>query len=234
MWQAAHIAAIKLSTELLIALSFHKAAVSDQEQLGAIFIGVNKIAYVLNRCGIYSQLYLEGSHMGAVQLNLENALSELYTLILQFLANALRLTEKNAAYRALSAFWKPEDIIEFEGKSNAIESRIEIEAHNYDRLVDRQARYDTSKDLESLKGSMDLLNLRTENIWIQQENEKQGMILRWVSSIPHLDHHDTAVQGRSEDTGAWISNHEEYKVWETSKSSKILWLHGIRKCLSVI
>jgi len=52
-------------------------------------------------------------------------------------------------------------------------------------------------------------------------------ILEWFSVIPYKGHHDLAIEGRVAGTGQWLFQRKEFKHWQESEKSEILWLHGI-------
>lgn len=54
-------------------------------------------------------------------------------------------------------------------------------------------------------------------------------ILLWLSRIPYRKHHERAKEGRLHGTGDWLLRKRVFKEWQTSSTSNILWLHGIRK-----
>lgn len=59
--------------------------------------------------------------------------------------------------------------------------------------------------------------------------EKKDKILEWLASVPYKKHHNTARKGRLEDSGLWFLAKGDYKNWQGSSSSTLLWLHGIRR-----
>ena len=60
-------------------------------------------------------------------------------------------------------------------------------------------------------------------------DSKRIDILRWFSTVPYQSHHDLACEGRVAQTGEWLFKRKEFVGWQDSKTSAILWLHGIRK-----
>ena len=64
--------------------------------------------------------------------------------------------------------------------------------------------------------------------YLPSENERAA-ILTWFSVIPYKGHHDLASEGRVAGTGQWLFQRQEFKHWQESERSEILWLHGIRK-----
>lgn len=64
--------------------------------------------------------------------------------------------------------------------------------------------------------------------YLLSETERVA-ILRWFSVIPYQGHHDLASEGRVAGTGQWLFQRKEFRHWQQSEKSEVLWLHGIRK-----
>lgn len=58
------------------------------------------------------------------------------------------------------------------------------------------------------------------------ETDKQRL-LRWLSSTQYRAHHQTMARDLLPQSGAWLFDSIEYRTWEPSQASCILWLHGI-------
>lgn len=220
-------------------------AISGKEQMGALLLGLNKVLYLLDRCTIYEILYTYNSQPKdageALALkNLTSALIELYAIILLFLAKANGFFGKSTAHRSLSAFLSPTDVVDLEKKCHSSEERVEREAGNCERYCRYQAQSqefqnltkllqgleDQNKLLSGLKGAIDTISSRAKN-------DDQNKILSWVSKIQFKKIHESARDGRTVDTGAWLLEHNKFKRWSLSDKSEILWLHGIRKYLLI-
>jgi hypothetical protein len=59
--------------------------------------------------------------------------------------------------------------------------------------------------------------------------QRRREILNWISTIAYEDNHETAALGLLEGTGAWLRNKGEFREWQASSASEILWLRGKRK-----
>ncbi len=97
----------------------------------------------------------------------EIALIDLHAHILQFLARAIDIYQKNSLRRALDAFWKPEEVRDFEDTCNKVAARVEIEARNCDRTLTSRDRSQAEhrneqlqKVLEELKGLQELQGIK--------------------------------------------------------------------------
>jgi hypothetical protein len=220
-------------------LTFAKAAVSESQQMGALLLGLDKVLYIIDRCKIYEILYLRDPHPTEALMNFESTLVKLYAVILQFLAKAIRLYDKNTASRAVHAFWNPDDVADFENKCQNLEERVEIDAGNCERLHNKIARAEWSEDaeklkrlLKELKGLKELIghiDTGVTALWNRSDKDERTAILLWTSNIPYEDNHKSACDGRTKDTGEWLLTHGQFQEWQSSNESTILWLHGIRK-----
>jgi hypothetical protein len=63
------------------------------------------------------------------------------------------------------------------------------------------------------------------------ERTKKLEILGWISKMPYTQHHETVRKGRLENSGLWLFDQLDYVKWRKSRSSSLLWLHGIREYL---
>ena len=52
-------------------------------------------------------------------------------------------------------------------------------------------------------------------------------VLRWISPIPYIGHHNQAKSDVLPGTGAWFLKDEKVLSWLRSSSSSMMWLHGI-------
>ena len=68
---------------------------SKQENVDAILVGLEKTACLIDRCAIYESLCTDDS---AASRNLEKSILRLYTAILKFLANAIRVLNGELEY----------------------------------------------------------------------------------------------------------------------------------------
>ena len=182
---------------------------------------------MINRLDLYLSYLRELSHFQS-RTQFEDSIVQFYALILEFLASAIRVYQKHAVPRAFEAFWKLEEIIEFESKCDKLANRVEIDAQNCDRKVMALNARNFQEQLEQLRELRDMSNPINE-IWNSLKEGEQTRILEWISLIPYADDHGSASEGRIEGTAEWIFDRPEYREWETSPKSQILWLHGIRK-----
>jgi hypothetical protein len=227
-----------LMTNLLTPI---KMVTSGKEQMGALFLGLGRVIYLINRCRIYEILYIyrpqpkDPGETLALE-NLTSALVELYAIILLFLAKSTGFLGNSIAQRALSAFLNPTDVIDLEKKCDSSEKRAETEAGNCERYCRQIAQSEQSQNLMNLLEQLEDqnnflggLNGKVDILSSLAKGDEQNKILSWISEIQFQKIHNLAKDGRTANTGQWLIEHKEFREWCTLDQSKILWLHGIRK-----
>lgn len=204
--------------------------------MGALLIGLERVAYIINRSKIYELLYLQRISEQA-HLNLESALAALYAHILKFLATANKLYSKNIGSRIAHGILNPDEVVNFVEKCTPLEDRVDIEANICENTYNRGVNTEFTNHakefkrlLVDLKEPIMRVDYRVAAMFVKLNESEQSDILRALSSIPYEDSHKTARQGRTNGTGRWLLNHERYREWRGSSASMILWLHGFRRC----
>ncbi len=81
--------------------------------MGALLVGVEKVAHPVSRCGVYEELYCADLRNETALSDLENSLVRLYAVILRFLASAMLLLAQATPRRALHAVLHPDEIGKF-------------------------------------------------------------------------------------------------------------------------
>ncbi|MCJ1397809.1 hypothetical protein MMC11_001005 [Xylographa trunciseda] len=208
-------------------------AIGESQQMGGLLIGAEKVASLINRCSVYELLYLNGEVSTKTEKNLERALVALHVTILRFLAVANRLYESSAK-RALYGFLKPDEILEFVNKCRLLESELDIEVSNCERIQSQTAYLHLDEKANLLKQLIE--GLREPILRIDYQvaalhgdlNQSERLkILNYLSDIPYEANHNAACEGRTKGTGGWLLRHKQFTRWRTSSSSNILWLYGI-------
>jgi ankyrin repeat domain-containing protein 50 len=228
-------------------LTLKKMAVAESQQMGALLIGVEKVTYLTNRCKVYETIYLHDKQSGQAVTdlkpamknpesavtnlelavaNLKSALVTLYAAMLRFLATANRLYEKSFGTRAIHGILNPDEVASFVDECQKLETRVDIEASNCERICGQTGR----GNLAGLQEPIMRTDSRVAALYDRLNESERLEILAWVSDIPYESYHYTACKGRTGKTGEWLLRHELYRDWRGSSASMILWLHGIRRC----
>ncbi|EON65807.1 hypothetical protein W97_05046 [Coniosporium apollinis CBS 100218] len=214
-----------------------QAAVADSQQMGNLLVGMEKVTCLMSRGTIYENFYLHmkhGTNPNQAVNNLQDALVKLYAKVLQFLAGANRLYNKNTASRAIHAILNPDEVHGFIKDCQPLEDRVNIEASNCEHMYTHEALSELGKQMKQLRQLLDDINKpivridpRIAALWDRSNADEHSQILLWTSDIPYEGNHKTAKEGRAKDTGQWLLTHAKYSRWRNSSASMILWLHGI-------
>jgi hypothetical protein len=118
--------------------------------MAALLVGLRTSLYMMNRLKAYMD-YLRDLPVTQTRENFETALTKLHALILQFLARAIQSHQKSSLIRAFDAFWKPEEVCDFEDDCDRIAEQVEIEATNCDRALSAREREEANQRIEHLQ-----------------------------------------------------------------------------------
>jgi hypothetical protein len=203
--------------------------------MGALLVGVEKVAHITSRCHTYEALYRQELQGEAALSDLEASLVALYEVVLTFLSHALKLFGNSGARRAMHAALNAGALEEVITQLETHEASVERDACNCERVFQRTAHGELAKQLQSLLAQFRAPLLRidsgVEALLDRSDQLDRVAALQWASKIPYESNHITAREGRTENTAEWILQHPTYREWRASSASMIIWLHGIRKFL---
>src|SRR5271154_2093948 len=160
--------------------------------MASLLLGIETCLYLSNRMQEYMK-YLASLPATLARENFESCLVEFHALILGFLGTALRSFEKNSLGRGFEAFWRIEDVSNFDDKCYKMANRAEIEARNCDRdlnAVDRAAAHRHQDDLqkgltqlENLRAMQDRLGNTTNKIDRKLDESRDDHLLRTIFNV---------------------------------------------------
>ena len=185
--------------------------------MAALMLGLETALYMSNRLKVYID-YLQTLPAGRAKENLEAALIDFHTLILRFLAAAIRIYQKGRLARAFDAFWKLEDVRNFESHCDRVARRAEIEANNCDRTSAGSDRANVEKKLEDLQNiRMSLDMLRTRIDWLNIPFAAGATFDSYQDELDARCHPDTRVD---------LLRH--IRDWaQDPQGKRIFWLNGM-------
>lgn len=193
----------------------------------ALLTGLNTALYITHRLNAYI-VYLQILPDSQTRTNFENALIDLYKYVLQFLAKAIGTYEKNMLRRAVDAFWRPEEVRNFEDTCNIVATRAETEASNCDRTLSIRDRDEAKKRKEQLQNVLEeLKRLRTIEESIDLLASKIDFARLPSAKGAAFDSYADELDGRCHrDTRVDLLR--EIKEWAQDPEGKcIFWLSGM-------
>ncbi|KAI0202456.1 hypothetical protein F4808DRAFT_468565 [Astrocystis sublimbata] len=190
-----------------------KAHVKEFEALAAV-LGCAAKVLPLVRCGaVYERVYLQDVSVELREplLTLRESLVNMYAKILQLLARAKQDLDKSTAKRFMEALLDG-------GKG---EWRRACQAAQV-----KEMSSENRKLLEDLQKPLRRIDDGVSAILEKMSARERKRILNKFSTVPIGDQHQRRANSRTEGTGTWLLQHQEFLDWETSSSSSILWLNG--------
>ncbi len=209
---------------------------AEQNQTGALLVGLEKVSHLVSRCNMYEALYRTSMQGEEALTDLERSLVGLYTVILEFLATASRFVAKCGPLRAVHAVFNPDEVAKFVEDCEKQALSLEAAASNCERALQQHAHTAHSADIAQLQLLLAKLHAplvrvddHIEALLVRSSESERCAILQWVSSIPYESNHFAAKKGRTHGTAEWILAHSKFREWRATSASTLLWLHGIRK-----
>ncbi|KAF5257091.1 hypothetical protein FOXYS1_12402 [Fusarium oxysporum] len=159
---------------------------------------------------------------------LRQALVQLYTSVLTYLAHARAYYQQSTAKRLVkSALLQPSDLEESFTVIADAQSKVDRCLH-VANIQDELDRHDRLKDmLAALQAPLSRWSDELNKITDQLDKIKRREILQWLSKEPYRKHHQLVREGIVEGTGQWLLSDPVYLQWKEESASSILWLHGI-------
>ncbi|KAI4117701.1 MAG: hypothetical protein LQ345_002125 [Seirophora villosa] len=217
-----------------------QTSVNDVQTFGAMAEGLELVSSQITQCALYEPLYL--SRSSTVRSDLEAALLRLYTVILQYLARALRYYTKKTIHRLAASLIDTSESVQAGLASIAVQ-RDEVERCT--RLVDSELSIDTAAQVNQVQVSVndlatDLKSIHLHSTTLQKSNHQalkgilaslEQPILRAGSQLSDL-HVELQKEQRTRILSwlskvSWLRQKAEYVDWKASSISSILWIHGI-------
>lgn len=204
-----------------------EATISESRQMAALLTGLKTTLYMMNRLKAYWE-YLRELPETQSRTNFETALTELHAIILQFLARAIQIYQKTSLSRGFDAFWKPDEVSNFDSECDKIAARAETEASNCDRTLSAIERGGANqrkehlqrvlKELEELRDIEESVNMLATRIDLAGLPSVNGAAFNsYDDELDARCHPDTRIDLL-----------RQIRDWADDPQSKcILWLNGM-------
>jgi type II secretory pathway predicted ATPase ExeA len=123
--------------------------------------GIELALYVGNRLKVYLETFA-GVSPSAARDNLRKSIVSLYAHILEFLAHAIRVQQKNHAAKLITALWNLGDLTEFEDKCDRLCVRTAEEARICDSRTSRESQSQTLREIHEFQTGLLRLDAKVD------------------------------------------------------------------------
>lgn len=196
--------------------------------MGALLASVDRIVRIINRGQVYELVYTTPATPELAFQNLQAALIDLYSAVLELLANSTKLFAKDTAERTIYAILHPSETADLFSKLVKLETQLDREVQACES--GRSAAVDAALTdlLQKLEAPLIRVDEKVSSLLERVDAREQLDLLEWISPILYRKHHDTVKEARTPGTCQWLLQHNRFREWENTSSSVIMWLQGSR------
>lgn len=200
--------------------------ISYDHQMLALLGTLDEVFKVVYHGQIYEMLYTPERTREDVLQTLQTELHGIYKSALELIAYTQKQLSCGTLKNIVEAIASPDSA---DGLLSTLKARHVDLSHAAqlceswrsgevdDRLLD---------GLRSISEPMTRLEENFQTYFDEMESAKVIQILEAISSIPYTTHHQEYQEKRTADTCNWLLEDEEFRAWESSRSSGVFWLWG--------
>ncbi|KAI9370275.1 hypothetical protein BJX61DRAFT_544805 [Aspergillus egyptiacus] len=177
-----------------------------------------KLAYYALVDAHYRNHQVEGGQ------NLDRALLRVYTAILDYAAEVKKVQQESIFGRVARSI-----------KSLADQHLTQLKATIEQQQLGAERWANFTNTLRDREQAQDILNGLDEGIALMKNvhsrvlKDEEKKVVEWVSDLPFSDTQRRMQGRRTQDTGNWLLESQEYTDWKASPGS-VLWLPGVVGC----
>ncbi|KAK8257221.1 hypothetical protein IWZ00DRAFT_6963 [Phyllosticta capitalensis] len=227
-------------------------ALNSTDTFEAMIEGLEKASDVITRCTIMEMLYLPAT--SEAQESFRSQLRKLYGAVINYLCKARQYFATGSFERFLSDTTCREEFknarvaideedlklkyhrelidaermktnVVFSESTNSTVSSLAV------KLADLQSvQVSLKQKLEDLESPFTRIDRQVDRLHTALEASERSLLLKWLSEIHVVRHHESVLSGVLPQSGEWLLNNYEFKTWKESSSSSFFWLHGWQGC----
>lgn len=191
----------------------------------AIMGCTDMILCLVRRGRVYEKVYLDELPISMDQECLRQKLVQVYTRCLDFLAFVNENLQKGGLGRFLVALVDSGRGEQRVAEVKGLEQDLERAANTCEaREGDSHRRL-----LRSLEGPLKRVDESVTTVLRKLEDRDRQEAMDYISVVPVGSHHNEKIENRTDGTCEWLVRHPDFRKWEESACSSLLWLQGSSK-----
>ncbi|KAK2015697.1 ankyrin [Colletotrichum eremochloae] len=206
------------------------AHASGCESLTAIFGCADRVLCLMNRGAIYEQVYLQSrpeEDLDACAKDLRSALINAYQKSLELLDYARTLLKDGKAVsRFFEALWDPpkakDKLDEFQEAEKSLQEAVTACNIKKQHLQNEK----NLRLLKRLNKPLRYIDEKVNKMLTEMGDYELLRTLDFICKIHVGNQHRAITSDKTKGTGEWLSQRKEFREWEDSSSSNVLWLTG--------
>ncbi|KAK5989227.1 Vegetative incompatibility HET-E-1-like protein [Cladobotryum mycophilum] len=195
------------------------------EENAAILGCTERILSIIRRGKIYEVVFNEQSTSPELLQDLESKLVALYTKVLDLLAYAAQHL-KNKYIQILCGIANPSEAKEAVAELIRCETDLARTAETCETARSADADESHTALLLGLHNSVERIDDGVRELLEKIDEREMLDALDYFSSIQFGEQHRKKVEVRTPDTGNWLLKTYNFRKWEQTSDSRILWLQG--------
>ncbi|RFU76861.1 pfs, nacht and ankyrin domain [Trichoderma arundinaceum] len=211
-----------------------KIPVKQIEQMAALAGTIQLFTRIVRRGQVYECLYNEATADKEVVSNLYDALRELYTAAIELLARSDVLFGRGMVKQTLNAVLRPEQASGFISDLMKKEQKVSLEAQICEASRNTRAGMKRDEKIEGLLTRLNELSLpltrvdeRVAKLMEAVDKDRFERLMDFISSEKFGKGHSSIRDTRTENTGDWLIDDEDFRDWQAiTSSSTLLCLKG--------
>ncbi|KAF4962946.1 hypothetical protein FSARC_9002 [Fusarium sarcochroum] len=203
-----------------------KANVSQCEDLVAVMGCTDMVLCLVRRGKVYEEVYLNKPSDPPVYEDLKQKLVSVYKACLEFLAFVDEELRHGNLRHFFDALLNPGHGGQHFLEMKDLEKELELAAHACEVQSNQARSEEHQKLLQSLQAPLMRIDGRVTAVLAKLEEYEKEKIMEHISTIPVGIHHNEKHESRTKGTCEWLIRHPNFREWEDSSCSSVLWLQG--------
>ncbi|KAJ6035890.1 NACHT nucleoside triphosphatase [Penicillium herquei] len=199
--------------------------INANEQMLAVLATTEKVVQVVFHCQVYESVYNRDQLPEHMLQALHDALIAVYKAVLELLLCAKHSLSQSTLKQFMRSILSPSD-----GLFSSVESE-EAKLREIVQSCDLQRSADVDrmllKELHVIQAPIARIDFRIEACFQKMDKMESLALLEWISNEPFTTYHESIKEKRTKNTGEWFLQHQDFRQWEDSSSSAVLWLRGL-------
>ena len=211
-----------------VGANMKQVAVTYNTQMHAVLGTVEKVLQIIYRGRIYELVYTVERTAEEILTMLHDALLKLYKTALRMLIYSANIFKSSTGSNILEAVFHPDKSTNIfsEISSNETDLANAVQACESQRSSDADQALMTR--LQEIKTPLARIDSRVGMSLDTMIKDESIKLLEWISPILYTTNHISVQSQRTADTGGWLLQNGNFRQWEESSSSCVLWLYGPR------
>ncbi|KAK1969034.1 hypothetical protein LY78DRAFT_678825 [Colletotrichum sublineola] len=184
----------------------------------------------MNRGAIYEQVYLQSrpeEDLDACAKDLRNALINAYQKSLEIMDYArTQLRDGRAASRFFEALWDPQKAKDKLNELQEAETSLQETVTACNVKKQHLQNEKSLRLLKRLEKPLRYIDEKVSKLLTEMGDHELFRTLDFICKIHIGNQHRAMTLDKTKGTGEWLSQRKEFREWEDSSSSNILWLTG--------